>query len=162
MSCNLSDDLQKAKTHALKIIGMRDQSGGEILKKLGKHYEPEVCNSALEWLRELGYQNDEKYAEKLAAHLIKNKNFGLRKIKYEMRLKGLSEDIIDTALEIYDGEQIIEIIIELIGRKYLHNLNDYAGIKKTVDALMRRGYDYSDIKTAVATIKEGLDWEYEE
>ena len=79
-----------------------------------------------------------------------------------MRLKGLSDDVIDSALESFDDEQIIEIIIELIGRKYVHNLNDYAGIKKTVDALMRRGYDYGDVKTAIATVKEGLEWEYEE
>ena len=152
----LSNDFNKAKTHALKIIGQRDHSGGEIIKKLSKYYERETCEKALEWLRELGYQNDVIYAEKIAALFIETKKYGVRKARYEMKLKGLSAEDIDTALEAYDDENILEIITDLIQKKYVNFLDDYAGIKKTTDALMRRGYDYDDIKTAISHVKEEM------
>jgi regulatory protein len=101
-------------------------------------------------VREIGYQNDEKYAEKYAAVLVESKHCGIRKARWEMKQKGLPDDIIEAALEKYNDDEIIEIITKIIERKYADNLDDRAGIKKTTDALMRRGYDYSDIKTAIA------------
>jgi regulatory protein len=147
---NLSKDFDKAKTHALKFLSYRDHSGGELLQKLGKYYDDKTCRKALSWVIELGYVNDEIYAEKLSALLIETKHYGLRKTRYEMKLKGLSEEIIDTALEKYDYDEILEIIISIIERKYSDNLADWQGIKKTTDALARRGYDYDDIKAAIS------------
>jgi regulatory protein len=154
-----SSDFDKAKTHALKFLSYRDHSGGELLKKLGKYYTKETCDSALEWLRESDYQDDGKYAEKYASVLLETKKYGIRKTRWEMKQKGLSDEIIDAVLEKYDDDRIIEIIAGIIERRYVDFLGDRAGVKKTVDALMRRGYDYSDIKTAMAQVREGLELE---
>jgi len=157
----LSTDFDKAKTHALKFLSYRDHGGGELLAKLGIHYEPETAQKALEWLRELGYQDDRRYAEKLAALLIETKHYGMRKARYELKAKGLPAEIIDDVLDEYYPEDVIDILTELIERKYADKLddNDYSGVKKTVDALMRRGYDYGDIKTAISRVKEDLELE---
>ena len=45
-------------------------------------------------------------------------------------------------------------IIILIKKKYANKLNDEKGKKRTVDALLRLGYSYSDIKTALNQISE--------
>ncbi|MDR2531791.1 MAG: recombination regulator RecX [Oscillospiraceae bacterium] len=153
----LSRDFDKAKNHALKFLSYRDHCGGELLKKLGRYYERETCLAALEWVREAGYQDDEKYAEKFAAVLIETKRYGVRKARYEMKLKGLSDESVKNALEPYGDDEITDIITELIRRKYADCLEDRQGIKKTADALMRRGYDYSDIKTAIAKVKEDIE-----
>jgi SOS response regulatory protein OraA/RecX len=150
----LSSDFDKAKTHALKIISYRDHSGGELLKKLRKFYERETCEAALGWLRELGYQDDERYAEKFAAALIERKHYGVRKARYEMKLKGLPADIIDAVLEKYGEEEMIDMITGLIEKKYADCLGDYAGVRKTTDALARRGYDYDDIKEAICKVRQ--------
>jgi len=148
----ISGDFDKAKNHALKFLSYRDHSGGELLKKLGKYYDEKTCKKALTWVREIGYQNDENYAEKYAEVLVKSKHFGIRKARWEMKQKGLPDDIIEAALEKYNDDEIIEIITGIIERKYVQYLeeNDRTGIKKTTDALARRGYDYSDIKAAIA------------
>jgi regulatory protein len=156
-SVEKSADFGKAKTRALKILSLRDHSGGELLAKLGLHFERETCEAALEWVREIGYQDDEKFAEKYAALLIKTKRYGVRKARWELKRKGLAEDVIDAALEAYDGDEITGIITGIIERKYVQFLNDRAGIKKTVDALARRGYDYDDIKAAVSRVRDGLE-----
>jgi regulatory protein len=157
----LSNDFGKAKTRALKILSLRDHSGGELLQKLGKHFERETCEAALAWVREIGYQDDEKFAEKYAALLIKTKRYGIRKARFEMKRKGLSEDVINAALEAYDGEEIIEIIAGIIERKYADNLDDWQGVRKATDALARRGYDYDDIKIAISRVKDDLELEGE-
>ncbi|MCL2637541.1 MAG: recombination regulator RecX [Oscillospiraceae bacterium] len=157
----LSNDFDKAKTRALKILSFRDHSGGELTQKLGKHFDEKTCKKALAWIREIGYQDDEKYAEKLASVLIETKHYGVRKARWEMKQKGLSEEVINAALEAYDGDEIVGIIARIIERKYTDFLDDRAGIKKTTDALMRRGYDYSDIKTAMTQVRESVELEYE-
>jgi len=158
----LSNDFDKAKTHALKFLSYRDHSGGELLQKLRKYYNDKTAQKALAWVRELGYQDDKRYAEKLAVMLIETKHYGIRKTRYEMKQKGLSEDVIDTALEDYGDEEIINIIISLIERKYSDKLDDWQSAKKVTDALARRGYDYDDIKTAINHVKEDLEMEYDE
>ncbi|MCL2698279.1 MAG: recombination regulator RecX [Oscillospiraceae bacterium] len=162
MPVNKSNDFDKAKTRALKILSYRDHSGGELLQKLSKHFDEKTSEKALAWVREIGYQNDKKYAEKLAAVLIESKHYGVRRARWEMKQKGLSEDIIETALEAYNNDEIVGIITGIIERKYADFLDDRPGVKKTVDALMRRGYDYSDIKTAVSRVKEDMEFEYNE
>jgi len=161
MIMELSDDFTKAKTHALKIIALRDHCGGELLKKLGKYYDEKTCREALAYIREIGYQDDEKYAEKLAAHLIEIKHCGVRKARWEMKLKGLSEDTINAALEKYGEDEIQCKIAELIKRRYAENLSDRAGVKKTVDALMRRGYDYADIKAGIERVRKDIELDYD-
>jgi regulatory protein len=157
----LCNDFDKAKTRALKILSYRDHSGGELLAKLGKYFDEKICREALAWVREIGYQNDEKYAEKYAAVLIENKHCGVRKARWEMKRKGLSEDVIEAALEKYDGDEIVEIIVNIIERKYADNLDDRQGARKTTDALARRGYDYDDIKAAINRVKEDLELDSE-
>jgi len=152
----LSGDLNKAKNYAVKILGMRDHSGAELIKKLSKYYDAETCRAALEWVREIGYQDDGEYAGKLAAHLI-NKNYGLRKVRYEMKLKGLSNEVIEDVLEDYGDNEILGKITDIIKRKYSELPNDRLGIKKVVDALMRRGYDYGDIKLCIERIRRDIE-----
>lgn len=147
-------DFGKAKTRALKILSFRDHSGGELLAKLSRHFERETCEAALAWLREIGYQDDEKFAEKYAALLIETKKYGVRKARWEMKQKGLSDDVINAALEAYDDEKIIGIIAGIIERKYADSLDDWQGVKKATDALARRGYDYDDVKAAIAKCKQ--------
>jgi len=153
----LSNDFDKAKNHALKFLSYRDHSGGELLGKLGKYYERKTCLAALAWVREIGYQNDAEYAEKLSALLIESKHYGARKARWEMKLKGLSDEVIDAALEKYDDDGILCKITELIEKKYADFLGDRAGVRKTIDALMRRGYDYSDIKTGIERVREDIE-----
>ncbi|MCL2019157.1 MAG: RecX family transcriptional regulator [Oscillospiraceae bacterium] len=150
----LSNDLSKAKSHALKFLSFRDHSGGELIKKLGKYYDKKTCLDALSWVRDAGYQSDRKYAEEYAVMLIKTKHYGVRKAKWEMKLKGLSEEITEAALEGFDSREITKIIIGIIEKKYTPFLDDDKGLRKITDALIRRGYEYDDIKSAIASVCE--------
>ena len=61
-----------------------------------------------------------------------------------MRLKGLTKEVIDIALEEYE-EGVEERLRKLIEKKYLRIMTDEKGVNRAKNALVRYGYDYSDI-----------------
>ncbi|MCL2108306.1 MAG: recombination regulator RecX [Oscillospiraceae bacterium] len=153
----LSTDYEKAKNHALKILAMRDYSSAGLSAKLCKYYDEKTARKVITRLKNIGCINDEIYSEKLAAHLLKTKHYGKRKARYEMKLKGVSDDLINAAIDAFDDDEIIEIIAEFVAKKYRDYLADWQGMKKTTDALARRGYDYDDIKIAISQVKKEME-----
>lgn len=137
----------------LRILSYHDQSESEMINKLvQKGHKKEYAVSAAEKLREYGYINDERYAENIAERLIRTKGMSLRGIKSELIHKGISREIAENVVESLDFDPILRII-ELLNTKYSRNLSDEKGIKKTVAALQRLGYGWSDIKSALRSVE---------
>jgi regulatory protein len=107
-------------------------------------------------LVELGAINDRRYAQGLARHYIEVKLFGRRRAFQEMRLKGLTKEVIDIALSEYD-EGVEERLHTLIEKKYLRIMTDEKGINRAKNSLVRYGYDYSDINKAFKQIELEYD-----
>ena len=158
-----ADTLRKAKKRALYLLGERAYCSGEIKKKLSKTYGEEIAESAVDYASELGYINDEDYADKYAEYLIKAKRHGISRARREMLMKGLSKEITENALAEFTEEELDEELMYLIRRKYSEKIGDYDSRRKTIAALARRGYDFGSIKRCIeAVINEKLDEEFEE
>lgn len=157
------DERIRAKRRALYILAQRDHSAKELYDKLIKNYPPELCALTVEAMRDFGYLDEEKYARKLFKSYM-NKGWGKSKIRFELKRKGLSEDLIALCEEEYDDEDYIEEIIELINKKYINKLDfsDYSSVQRVTAALARRGFSYDDIKTAMARVREEYDEEYDD
>lgn len=153
--------LLKAKKRAMYLLGARAYSRGELLKKLSETYPPEICEVALEWVTDCGYLNDSDYAEKLAKKLIQVKRYGPRKVRWEMKQKYISDEIIEEVLASYGNEDIRAEITELINRKYRDNLDERKDIERVINALARRGYDFDDIKSCISEVQEDIEVEYD-
>ncbi len=137
----------------LRILSYSDHTEREMISKLvQKGHKKEYAVIAVEKLCEYGYVNDERYAQNLAERLIRTKGMSLRGIKSELIHKGISREIADNVVESLDFDPILRII-ELLNTKYSRNLSDEKGIKKTVAALQRLGYGWSDIKGALRSIE---------
>ena len=104
-------------------------------------------------LVELGAINDRRYAEGLARHYMEVKLFGRRRAFQEMRLKGLTKEVIDIALEEYE-EGVEERLRKLIEKKYLRIMTDEKGVNRVKNALVRCGYSYDLIKDVLKDIEE--------
>lgn len=152
-----SDTLRKAKRRALYLLGTKQYCSAELLKKLRPTYGGEISRKAVEYMCELGYVNDEDYAPKLADYLIHTKRFGLRKARYEMLHRGLSENLVDEALAAFGEEEIDEEITELLLRKYYAKLEDYDDRRRTIAALARRGYDYRSVKRCIEKLLDNYE-----
>ena len=137
-------DFRRARERALYLLDRRDYSFVEMFKKLRQNYDEELCYRVMQRLVELGAINDRRYAEGLARHYMEVKLFGRRRAFQEMRVKGLTKEVIDIALEEYE-EGVEERLRKLIEKKYLRIMTDEKGVNRAKNALVRYGYDYSDI-----------------
>ena len=149
-------DYRRARERALYLLDRRDYSFVEMFKKLRQNYDEELCYRVMQRLVELGSINDRRYAEGLARHYMEVKLFGRRRAFQEMRLKGLTKEVIDIALQEYD-EGADERLRRLIEKKYLRYMTDEKGINRAKNSLVRYGYDYSDINRAFKEIESEYD-----
>ena len=139
---------RKALNKCYDLLSRRDHSVKELRTKLLRTVDESNAQRAIDRMLELGYLDDEKYAKALLNHLINNKHMSYAFIKQEMFKKGLSSEIISNALEDVEIDNV-ESIVELINRKYLTKLNAENGREKVIQSLMRKGFSYSDIKSAL-------------
>lgn len=149
-------DFRRARERALYLLDRRDYSFVEMFKKLRQNYDEDLCYRVMQRLVELGAINDRRYAQGLARHYIEVKLFGRRRAFQEMRLKGLTKEVIDIALSEYD-EGVEERLHTLIEKKYLRIMTDEKGINRAKNSLVRYGYDYSDINKAFKQIELEYD-----
>lgn len=141
--------LRSAFVVAMRLISMRDYGEKELENKLTeKGCQRCYAQAAAEKAKAIGYIDDESYAVALAQRLAESKGYSSSKIKYELVSKGISREIADNAAQMIDNEPILRII-ELLNSKFSRNLNDEKGIRRTVAALQRLGYRYSDIRSAL-------------
>lgn len=160
--------LKRAKNRAMYLLGAKAYCRAELYKKLQKNYPDEICDKVVAVMEEYGFIDDEVYAKKLAAYLIKKKQFGLRKAKFEMGMKGLDKSLVDEVLEEYGADDMREEITKIIEKKYYDCLDDRKDIQRVVNALARRGYGFDDIKACISAVQQSIedsdidDTQYEE
>ena len=94
-----------------------------------------------------GYLDDEAFASFYARHLFEVKKYDIKRISYELHMKGVSSEIIDNTLKSLDNEPITRII-DIIENKYINKLNDEKERKRLVNRFVRMGYSYHDIMAA--------------
>ena len=133
----------------LRLLSYHDQSKRELVGKLvRKGHKSEYALLAADRLEELGYIDDERYAQSLAESLLERKGMSVRGAKSALIQKG----IVNNVAESLDFDPILRII-DLLNGKYSRSLSDEKGIKRTVAALQRLGYRWSDINSALRRIE---------
>lgn len=147
------NDFRKAKERALYLLDYRDHSYKELYDKLRRNYSPDICEAVMEKMIEIGVIDDRKYAERYARYLFEVKRAGKYKARAEMLKKGIDKEIVDEFLEEYE-EDTQERLKELVEKKYARYLTDEKGVQKVFNALVRYGYNYSDVREV---IKEFMD-----
>lgn len=138
---------------AMFSLDMRDHSEREIRQKLSRKYDEQSVDTAVEKLLDLGLVNDRRYAEHLCRELFERKKFGKSRVISELYRKGISREIINEVLDEYEEENEpdnVERIVDIIRKKYYNKLIDEKSRQKTVAALVRLGYSFSDIHQAMS------------
>lgn len=143
---------KKAVDKCYDLLSRRDHSIKELKTKLLRTVDENSADKAIEKMIEYGYLDDEKYANNLVKYLIEVKKMSKNHIKQEMYKKGVPSDIIISTLENIEIDNVSSIV-ELLLTKYRMKLNVEEDNKKLIASLMRKGFSYSDIKTALYRIE---------
>ena len=138
---------------AMFSLDLRDHSERELRNKLSRKYDENSVNSAISKLLDLGIVNDRRYAQHLTAELFERKKYGKNRVKSELYRRGIDSDTINEVLEEYENENEtdnIQTIVDIIRKKYYNKLVDEKSRQKVVAALVRLGYSFSDIRSAMS------------
>ncbi len=138
----------RAKDKALDLLSYRDHSERELYDKLRLKFSENACRGAVEKLKELNIIDDRRFAERYANELIESKKLSLRGVKSKLYQKGINKELIDEIIEEIEINPV-EQIIKLLETKFSRSLDDEKGIKRVNNSLLRMGYSYSDIKSAL-------------
>ena len=158
-------DRAALREKALKALSLRPLSRKELLRKLTARprvkpgeespepVDPQKAEEVADWLEELGYLNDEEYARAVARHYAA-KGYGARKLRDELFRRGVSRDLWDQALD--EVEDPAEEIDRFIAKKMRgEDPRDPKALKRTSDALARRGYGWEEIREGL--LRYGAD-----
>lgn len=145
-------DSRRAFNYCVMLLTKRAHSEHELRMKLTAKGMVDGADTAMERLRSFGYVDDERFASLYTSELINLKKFGKRRVEQELYKKGIDREIIR---DVIDRAEFPEDGLEdIIRRKYMRYLNDEKGVRRTVNALMRLGYSYGEIRSALHRITE--------
>lgn len=150
-------NVRRAYNCAVSLLSRRDHSKKELLRKLREKGYGNGAQVALEKLEQGGYIDDERFCRLYASELVRLKGYGKRRIEQELCLKGVDRDIIYTVLNefLFDGN----LLSDIIKKKYLSKMSDEKGRQKAVNALLRLGYSYGEIRDALKNIDKEITCE---
>lgn len=140
---------RRAYNRAIDIISRRDHGKKELVLKLSQKVDKETAQKVADKLEESGLINDKYYAQRLAEELINRKGMSAFRIRQELMSRGISREIAYNVADELDTDDK-QCIINLLNSKFAsRNLSDEKELRRTINALIRLGYQYSDIKNAI-------------
>lgn len=132
-----------AKKRALRLLERRDYSRKELILKLTEKGESqEDAEAVADRMIELGVINDERYSHMLVRHYA-SKGYGACRIKQELYRHGIHTDLWEEAMEEMPSQE--ETMDRLFRSKLRSSDPDQKEIKKATDAMLRRGFSWSEI-----------------
>lgn len=153
-------DYVRAKSRALWYLDRMDYSEKALYEKLVlKGFDKKASSAVVAKLVELGLLNDRRYAEHLAVKLAEQGN-SKRAALQKMLSKGVTYDLAKEVLSETETDEVSKILA-LIEKKYSEKLKDPENFQKVYAALVRRGFSYGDVKTALKKYKEDLEFSEE-
>lgn len=144
-----SSEIKRAKDKAMWLISYRDHAKKELIDKVSKDSSVDAATKAVERLEELGLIDDERFARHYASDLINIKHLSPFGAKRKLIEKGIDRDLAQDIIDELDCN-IDDNITAVIEKKYSKNLSDEKGRRRCINGLMRLGYSYSDIKSALS------------
>lgn len=143
------DTFDKAFHAALRYLGYRPRSQHEVETYLAKkEYDEEVVEGTIARLYEYGYLDDEAFARSWLSDRERLKPKGERGLSYELRQKGISDEVIALVLEELDEESSALRAVEPKLARWL-TLDEQAMKRKINGFLGRRGFSYDAIRAVV-------------
>ena len=132
-----------AKMRAVRIVSASSVSKRDLEERLvRKGEDPKQAKEAVAWMEDLHLIDDKNTAEAVV-HSCISKGYGLQRAKQALYEKRIPKQYWEEALEDYPDQ--MEKIIAFL-RSRLDGESDQRDIKRAVDALLRRGHSYRNIR----------------
>lgn len=152
---SVTENLKKAREAVFRLLKIRFRSEQEIRERLTrKQFSQETIEQTIPYFKELGLIDDRQFAQKwISSRLLKP--LGINRIQFELRNKGVQDEIIQEALKnLTDDYPEEEIVFRLAKRqvsKY-KNTDLNKSRQRIYGYLARRGFRSATILKALKNI----------
>ena len=148
-----------AKMRAVRIISASSVSKGDLERRLiQKGESKQNAKEAVQWLSERNLLDDKATAQQVVQSCI-SKGYGIARAKQVLYEKRIPKEYWEQALTDYPEmtDEILSFLKLKLGTQW-----DQKALKRAVDALLRRGHSYDDIRKALKLFSGnvGLEEEY--
>ena len=147
-----------AKMRAVRIISASGVSKGDLERRLiQKGESKQNARQAVEWLSERNLLDDRATARQLVQSCI-SKGYGPARAKQALYEKRIPKEYWDDVLADYPDqtEHILSFLQTKLGSHW-----EKKDLRRAIDALLRRGHSYTNIRKALQLFSAETDWEEE-
>ena len=139
-----------AKMRAVRIVSATNISKKDLESRLVRKGEnPAQAKEAIGWLEDLHLLDDARTAEQIV-HSCISKGYGLSRAKQALYEKRIPRELWEDALSDYPDQK--ERIVSFLKAR-LPDPGDAKATNKAIDALLRRGHSYGEIRAALSELQ---------
>ena len=143
-----------AKMRAVRIVSASSVSKRDLEQRLiHKGEDPQQAKAAVDWMAELDLLDDRKTAEQVVSRCI-SKGYGLSRAKQALYEKRIPKQYWDEVLADYPDQT--DAIVAFL-RVKLGSSRDERDLRRAMDALVRRGHSYSEIRRGLEQLSLDAD-----
>ncbi|MEX2194826.1 MAG: regulatory protein RecX [Thermoleophilaceae bacterium] len=137
----LEEELRRAVDLAYKALASRDRTEAELRAFLErKRAEPDAIEAAIEELREAGYVDDARYAQRFAEDKRSIERWGRERIERDLLRRGVAAELVAPAVAAQDAGDERAAAVELLAERFRAGLPDDRERDRAWRLLVRRGY----------------------
>lgn len=139
-----AESREKVLNQAAALLEYQNRSCQALFERLlekGAEEQDAVC--AVARLQELGYLDDARYGALIVRDLTA-RGYGKGRVRQKLREKKVDEHVIQTLLETYEPDR--EKLAALAASRLRGKTLDRRELKRTADALFRRGFSWEEIR----------------
>ena len=145
----------ESRVKAARLASGRMMSRKELTDKLSrKGIDPDTAEETADWLESLGAVDDAAYAGVIARHYAAM-GYGPGRVRQELQRRGVPRDLWEDALaQLPDPEEAID---KFLAAKLRGKTPDRATLQRLSAALQRRGFQWQDIRPALARLDRDME-----
>lgn len=150
---NAADEMS-AKMRAVRIVAASNVSCRDLEQRLvHKGEDPVQAKKAVQWMEDLQLIDDRRTAEQIVQKCI-HKGYGLARAKQALYEKRIPKEYWEEALADYPDqtESIVAFLRSRLGDGYQEK-----ELRKAIDALLRRGHNYGQIRKGLEQLSLDTD-----
>ena len=153
---NLRNDASamSAKMRAVRIVSATSVSARDLKQRLiHKGEDAAQAAAAVQWMEDLDLLDDRKTAEQIVDRCIRQ-GYGIARAKQMLYEKQIPKALWDDVLSDYPSQtdRIADFLRGKLGKDW-----DQKTLKRAIDAAMRRGHSYPEIRKALSILQADTD-----
>ena len=143
----------ETRARAANMVSARPLSKRELTRRLvQKGAAADDADAAVDYLESIGALDDAAYADMLVRH-YSAQGFGVARLRDELYRRGVPRELWDAALA--EAPDVQETLARVIASKTKGKPMNEKDTKRLADALLRRGFSWSEVRSALRSVGIG-------